>query len=124
MHIDLKYGCDPHQKHARVVLPDPSPLKVLRWLLQQHAQVLGLRFRPGLKRPEKANAIDQFLLWDELPDPEREALAAGLEEVPPPAVRDDAQPTENLTCLPPHDAAEPNRARQEARVVHPADVPC
>ncbi len=58
--------------------------KADKWLLQQHPQVLGLRFRAGLKRPDKANAIDQYLLWDELSGPEREALAVSLEDVPPP----------------------------------------
>jgi phosphoribosylaminoimidazolecarboxamide formyltransferase/IMP cyclohydrolase len=32
------------------------------WWLRQHPKVLDLRFREGLKRPERDNAIDQFLL--------------------------------------------------------------
>jgi phosphoribosylaminoimidazolecarboxamide formyltransferase/IMP cyclohydrolase len=58
--------------------------KADKWLLQQHPQVLGLRFKAGLKRPEKANVVDQYLLLDELSEPERAALAEALEEVPPP----------------------------------------
>ena len=58
--------------------------KADKWLLQQHPRVLGLQFRPGLRRPEKANAVDQFLLWDELSNPERCALAAALIQVPDP----------------------------------------
>ena len=29
MDLELKYGCNPHQIPARLVLPDPSPLRVL-----------------------------------------------------------------------------------------------
>jgi hypothetical protein len=32
------------------------------WWLRQHPKVLDLRFREGLKRPERDNAIDQFFL--------------------------------------------------------------
>jgi phosphoribosylaminoimidazolecarboxamide formyltransferase/IMP cyclohydrolase len=32
------------------------------WWLRQHPRVLGLPFREGLRRPERDNAIDQFLL--------------------------------------------------------------
>ncbi len=35
------------------------------WFLRQHPRVLALPFRQGIKRPERDNAIDQFLL-DEL----------------------------------------------------------
>ena len=39
------------------------------WFLRQHPAVLGLPFRDGLTRPERDNAIDQFL-QDSLPVPE------------------------------------------------------
>jgi phosphoribosylaminoimidazolecarboxamide formyltransferase/IMP cyclohydrolase len=34
------------------------------WYLRQHERVLGLPFRPGIKRPDRDNAIDQFLQPD------------------------------------------------------------
>ena len=40
--------------------------KAEKWLLQQHPKVLGLAFKDGLKKPEKANIVDQYLLWDQL----------------------------------------------------------
>jgi phosphoribosylaminoimidazolecarboxamide formyltransferase/IMP cyclohydrolase len=41
------------------------------WWLRQHPAVLGLKFRQGLGRPERDNAIDQFLLDDLIPVEER-----------------------------------------------------
>ena len=37
------------------------------WFLRQHPTVLGLPFKPGLKRPDRDNAIDQFLRDDPAP---------------------------------------------------------
>jgi phosphoribosylaminoimidazolecarboxamide formyltransferase / IMP cyclohydrolase len=34
------------------------------WYLRQHPKVMGLRFKPGIKRPDRDNAIDQFLQPD------------------------------------------------------------
>jgi phosphoribosylaminoimidazolecarboxamide formyltransferase/IMP cyclohydrolase len=56
--------------------------KAEKWCLQQHPRVLGLNFKQGLKRPEKANVIDQYLLWDELSEPEERAMLDGLQDVP------------------------------------------
>jgi phosphoribosylaminoimidazolecarboxamide formyltransferase/IMP cyclohydrolase len=69
------------------------------WYLRQHPDVLGLPFKPGIKRPDRDNAIDQFLRddvtpnekagWDEVfartprqlfPDEKREWLS-GLDSV-------------------------------------------
>lgn len=61
--------------------------KADKWLLQQHPAVLGLKFNEGMKRPEKANIVDQYLLWDELSDVERETMLAGLVEEPRPLSR-------------------------------------
>jgi len=36
--------------------------KAEKWYLRQHASVLSLQFRKGVGRPERDNAIDQFLL--------------------------------------------------------------
>lgn len=35
--------------------------KAEKWFLRQHPKVLALKFKKGLGRPEKANAIDQYL---------------------------------------------------------------
>lgn len=58
--------------------------KAEKWLLQQHPKVLGLKFKEGLKRAEKTNVVDQYLLWDQLSAPEVEAMLAGLAEKPEP----------------------------------------
>jgi AICAR transformylase/IMP cyclohydrolase PurH len=52
--------------------------------MQQHPRVLGLQFRPGLGRPAKTNAVDQFLLWDQLAEAERAVLQDALQELPEP----------------------------------------
>jgi phosphoribosylaminoimidazolecarboxamide formyltransferase/IMP cyclohydrolase len=58
--------------------------KADKWILQQHPRVLDLPFKPDLKRPENANVIDQFLLWDQLSEPEKDQLRAGLTAEPEP----------------------------------------
>lgn len=55
-----------------------------KWLLQQHPKTLGLAFREGLKKPEKANIVDQYLLWDQLSEPERRQMLSGLLREPAP----------------------------------------
>ena len=62
--------------------------KAEKWMLQSHPAVLGLRFPDGLGRPEKTNAVDQFLLWDELSEPERSHLVHALGYEPQPLSRD------------------------------------
>lgn len=47
------------------------------WRLRQHPRVLGLRFAEGLSRPDRDNAIDQYLQEDLTPA-ERKALAQAL----------------------------------------------
>lgn len=42
-------------------------LKADLWYLRQHPTVLDLPFKPGLKRPDRDNAIDQFLREDITP---------------------------------------------------------
>jgi phosphoribosylaminoimidazolecarboxamide formyltransferase / IMP cyclohydrolase len=56
--------------------------KADKWFLQQHPKVLGLEFVEGLKKPEKANVVDQFLLWDELSVNEKRLMASQLKQVP------------------------------------------
>lgn len=58
--------------------------KADKWFLQQHRKTLELAFRPGLKRPDKANIVDQFLLWEQLSEPERDAMRSGLLTEPEP----------------------------------------
>ena len=58
--------------------------KADKWFLQQHPRVLGLEFIEGLKKPEKANIVDQFLLWDELSENEKQLMATQLKTVPVP----------------------------------------
>jgi phosphoribosylaminoimidazolecarboxamide formyltransferase / IMP cyclohydrolase len=58
--------------------------KADRWLLRSHPKVRGLRFRPGLRKYDMDNLIDDYLRADELRDDELERLAAGFEERPEP----------------------------------------
>ena len=58
--------------------------KADKWLLQQHPKTLRLQFKDGLKKPEKANIVDQFLLWDSLSETEKSKLSAGLGNEPIP----------------------------------------
>lgn len=69
--------------------------KADKWFLQQHPRTLALQFQSGLKRPEKANLVDQFLLWDELSGSERETMRRGL--VSPPEPIGAAERTEWIT---------------------------
>jgi len=52
------------------------------WYLKQHPRVLNLRFKPGVGRPERDNAIDLFVRTDITPT-ELRVLGEVLEEVPP-----------------------------------------
>jgi phosphoribosylaminoimidazolecarboxamide formyltransferase / IMP cyclohydrolase len=58
--------------------------KADKWLLQQHPKTLNLAFREGLNKPEKANIVDQYLLWDQLSEPERKQMLSGLMQPPVP----------------------------------------
>ncbi|MFP4176824.1 MAG: phosphoribosylaminoimidazolecarboxamide formyltransferase [Planctomycetota bacterium] len=58
--------------------------KADKWLLQQHPRVLDLKYKEDLGRPERTNAVDAFLLWDELSEAERDDLLAKLDEDPEP----------------------------------------
>jgi AICAR transformylase/IMP cyclohydrolase PurH len=58
--------------------------KADKWFLQQHPKVLGIEFNDNLKKPEKANVVDQFLLWDELSDNEKKIMASQVKSVPEP----------------------------------------
>jgi phosphoribosylaminoimidazolecarboxamide formyltransferase/IMP cyclohydrolase len=51
------------------------------WFLRQHPAVLGLAFRPEVRRAERNNAIDLFFL-DDLTPPEEESWRACFRQVP------------------------------------------
>jgi AICAR transformylase/IMP cyclohydrolase PurH len=56
--------------------------KADKWFLQQHPKALGLEFRDGLKKFEKTNIVDQYLLWDELSPKEESLMLEGLKSPP------------------------------------------
>jgi AICAR transformylase/IMP cyclohydrolase PurH len=56
--------------------------KADKWLLQQHPKVLALRFADLAGKTEKANLVDQYLLWDDLTEPEKARMLARLEGAP------------------------------------------
>jgi phosphoribosylaminoimidazolecarboxamide formyltransferase/IMP cyclohydrolase len=51
------------------------------WYLRQHPRVLGLKFKSGLTRSERNNAIDKYLLEDII-DVEQKSWEMAFEEVP------------------------------------------
>lgn len=51
------------------------------WWLRQHSSVLGLKFKKGIKRPERDNAVDMFL-QDDLSPQERIYWEKFFEEIP------------------------------------------
>lgn len=55
--------------------------KAEQWWLRQHPTVLGLPFKAGVKRPERENAIDQYL-QDELSAEEQRALSSVFDPIP------------------------------------------
>jgi len=63
--------------------------KAEKWFLQQHPRVLELDFKKGLKKPEKTNVVDQYLLWDQLSDAEVEAMLSGLKTKPEPISKEE-----------------------------------
>jgi phosphoribosylaminoimidazolecarboxamide formyltransferase / IMP cyclohydrolase len=65
--------------------------KAEKWMLQFHPDVLSLPFRPDLKKPDKANVIDQYLLWDQLSDEERRQMSSQLTAEPVPLSADQRQ---------------------------------
>lgn len=58
------------------------------WWLRQHPQVLGLKFREEVGRPDRINAIEQYLAG-ELEGIELAAWEARFEETPPPLTAED-----------------------------------
>ncbi len=63
--------------------------KAEKWMLQTHPKVLALEFPDGMGRPEKTNAVDQYILWNELSEPERQQLVSALGYEPTPLTVDE-----------------------------------
>jgi len=58
--------------------------KAEKWMLQTHPKVLGLRLPLDMGRPERTNAIDQYILWDELSRAEQAHFIATMGYEPEP----------------------------------------
>ncbi len=54
-------------QQSRVHCTRLAGLKADLWRLRQHPAVLGLKFKPEIKRPDRDNAIDQYLRDDVTP---------------------------------------------------------
>jgi phosphoribosylaminoimidazolecarboxamide formyltransferase/IMP cyclohydrolase len=54
-------------QQSRIHCTRLAGVKADLWRLRQHPAVLGLKFRPGVGRPDRDNAIDQFLRDDVTP---------------------------------------------------------
>jgi phosphoribosylaminoimidazolecarboxamide formyltransferase/IMP cyclohydrolase len=67
----------------RLACTDIAAGKAEAWFLRQHPDILNLKFKKGLKRPEKINAIEAYLRGD-MTQQERELWEANFAEVPEP----------------------------------------
>jgi AICAR transformylase/IMP cyclohydrolase PurH len=63
--------------------------KAERWMLQTHPRVLELELPADLGRPERSNAVQQFIQWDELSEPERDQLRDVVASEPLPLGREE-----------------------------------
>ena len=59
------------------------------WWLRHHPRVLALSFKKGVKRPEKANAIDLFVAGEPLEGAEKAQWEAFFETVPAPLTEEE-----------------------------------
>lgn len=73
-------GCGAGQQ-SRIHCTRLAAEKVDIWYLRQHPAVLGLKFKKGIKRPDRDNAIDMFL-QETLSPEERKYWEGFFEEVP------------------------------------------
>jgi phosphoribosylaminoimidazolecarboxamide formyltransferase/IMP cyclohydrolase len=64
--------------------------KADRWFMKQHPKVLTMKFAKGLKRPERINAIEQYL-EETLTDAERAEWITRFEQVPEPITADEKE---------------------------------
>lgn len=58
--------------------------KADKWFLQQHPRVLEASYQRGVRRVDKFNLIDQYLMWDQLSPVEEAAMLAGFTTPPAP----------------------------------------
>lgn len=58
--------------------------KAEKWLLQQHPRLLAASFQRGVKRVDKLNLLDQYLMWDQLSKTEETAMLEGFTTPPEP----------------------------------------
>ena len=63
--------------------------KADKWFLQRHPKVRGLDFKDGVKKVDKTNAIDQYLLWDSLSEREEEMMLENFNTKPEPITREE-----------------------------------
>jgi AICAR transformylase/IMP cyclohydrolase PurH len=70
-------------QQSRVHCTRLAAAKADKWFLRQHPQVLGLRFKAGVNRADRNNAIDQYL-EDWLSPAEAQLWAGHFDQVPPP----------------------------------------
>ncbi len=70
-------------QQSRVHCTRLAGLKADLWWLRQHPAVLGLKFRPEVKRPDRDNAIDQYLQPD-VTAAEKAGWADVFAEIPEP----------------------------------------
>jgi phosphoribosylaminoimidazolecarboxamide formyltransferase/IMP cyclohydrolase len=68
-------------QQSRIHCTRLAGLKADLWRLRQHPKVLGLKFRPEAKRPDRDNAIDQ-LLRDDITPAERAEWNKVFAEIP------------------------------------------
>jgi len=65
--------------------------KADKWFLQQHPKAIELSYKEGLKRVEKTNVVDQYLLWEYLSGAEKINTCKNLEVSPEPISRQEQQ---------------------------------
>jgi phosphoribosylaminoimidazolecarboxamide formyltransferase/IMP cyclohydrolase len=58
--------------------------KADKWFLQQHPRVLEAHYQRGVKRVDKFNLIDQYLMWEQLSQTEEAAMLAEFTTPPEP----------------------------------------
>lgn len=63
--------------------------KADKWFLQRHPKVRGLDFKDGIKKVDKTNLIDQYLLWDSLSSREEEMMLQNFNTKPEPISSDE-----------------------------------
>ncbi len=63
--------------------------KAERWMLQTHPRVLELELPGELSRPERSNAVQQFIHWEQLSEQERNQLRDLLPSEPSPLAQEE-----------------------------------